>query len=334
VGEGAGIALGIAAVVIGAWFLPWLTMRSLMPTLEASRLATTNYKGRTVALGLGLVWLVWGIGLLLVSLLLGVAAGVFFGGTAVLGMPAIHEFLYAANELPIALVLGAVLFGFVDDVAGTSVDKGFRGHLRALRSGRLTTGGLKLLGIGLLAAGTVRPDASGAALSGYSAGVWILQVLAIGLTANFVNLMDLRPGRALKAYSLLGFLAVVAGFVGRGWLFGAGPWIGVAFLIALLGPVAAVWKLDLGERGMLGDAGANAGGALAGWVFAMVLPWEALAVYVVLMLMLKHIFVTGGVVSSLGKGITAASLGRLLKSRGLKVTIQKLTPTSTWTPAR
>jgi CTP synthase len=42
--------------------------------------------------------------------------------------------------------------------------------------------------------------------------------------------------------------------------------------------------------------------------------------------MTKHIFVTGGVVSGLGKGITAASLGRLLKSRGLKVTIQKLDP--------
>lgn len=40
----------------------------------------------------------------------------------------------------------------------------------------------------------------------------------------------------------------------------------------------------------------------------------------------KYIFVTGGVVSSLGKGITAASLGRLLKSRGMKVTIQKFDP--------
>lgn len=40
----------------------------------------------------------------------------------------------------------------------------------------------------------------------------------------------------------------------------------------------------------------------------------------------KYIFVTGGVVSSLGKGIAAASLGRLLKSRGLKVTIQKFDP--------
>ena len=42
--------------------------------------------------------------------------------------------------------------------------------------------------------------------------------------------------------------------------------------------------------------------------------------------MTKYIFVTGGEVSSLGKGITAASLGRLLKSRGYKVTIQKFDP--------
>ena len=42
--------------------------------------------------------------------------------------------------------------------------------------------------------------------------------------------------------------------------------------------------------------------------------------------MTKHIFITGGVVSSLGKGITGSSLGRLLKDRGLKVAMQKLDP--------
>ena len=42
--------------------------------------------------------------------------------------------------------------------------------------------------------------------------------------------------------------------------------------------------------------------------------------------MYKFIFVTGGVVSGLGKGITAASLGRLLKARGLKISAQKLDP--------
>ncbi|GMA37351.1 hypothetical protein GCM10025876_35550 [Demequina litorisediminis] len=40
----------------------------------------------------------------------------------------------------------------------------------------------------------------------------------------------------------------------------------------------------------------------------------------------RHIFVTGGVVSSLGKGLSASSLGRLLRSRGLRVTMQKLDP--------
>lgn len=45
--------------------------------------------------------------------------------------------------------------------------------------------------------------------------------------------------------------------------------------------------------------------------------------------MTKYIFVTGGVVSSIGKGIVAASLGRLLKNRGLKVTIQNSIRTST-----
>ena len=40
----------------------------------------------------------------------------------------------------------------------------------------------------------------------------------------------------------------------------------------------------------------------------------------------KHVFVTGGVASSLGKGLTASSLGSLLKARGLRVTMQKLDP--------
>src|SRR5258707_14608575 len=42
--------------------------------------------------------------------------------------------------------------------------------------------------------------------------------------------------------------------------------------------------------------------------------------------MTKYIFITGGVVSSVGKGVTAAAIGRLLKERGLGVTIQKLDP--------
>lgn len=48
----------------------------------------------------------------------------------------------------------------------------------------------------------------------------------------------------------------------------------------------------------------------------------------------KHIFVTGGVVSSLGKGLTAASLGNLLTARGLRVVMQKLDPYLNVDPGR
>ena len=50
--------------------------------------------------------------------------------------------------------------------------------------------------------------------------------------------------------------------------------------------------------------------------------------------MTRYVFVTGGVVSSLGKGIAAASLAAVLEARGLKVTLLKLTHTSTSIPVR
>ena len=48
----------------------------------------------------------------------------------------------------------------------------------------------------------------------------------------------------------------------------------------------------------------------------------------------KHIFVTGGVASSIGKGLTASRLGHLLRSRGLRVTMQKLDPYLNVDPGR
>ena len=48
----------------------------------------------------------------------------------------------------------------------------------------------------------------------------------------------------------------------------------------------------------------------------------------------KYIFITGGVVSSLGKGIISASLGKLLQARGFKVTIQKFDPYINIDPVR
>ena len=263
-----------AILLAGVVAFPWFVMRALVPTLEGSGAArVSNYRGRTVVLGLGLVWVVWTIGL-------GFAGAVL----AFVGRYAPPEggqpYSVLAVAAPVTLVLGALALGLADDVFGSGVDRGFRGHLGALFHGRLTTGGLKLLGIGLLAALAAGTETIADFPSGTAR--WVLAVLAIALTANLINLLDLRPGRALKAYSLLAVLAALAMFArGEGTT-------ALELLVVLLGPVAAVWRFDLRERAMLGDAGANAAGALIGWVAVVVFSeWWQLAIYVAVVLALN-----------------------------------------------
>ena len=60
-------AIAIAMAVVAGWLVPALAIRALAPSLEASRLVTENYRGRMVALGLGLVWAAWSVSLLVAS---------------------------------------------------------------------------------------------------------------------------------------------------------------------------------------------------------------------------------------------------------------------------
>jgi hypothetical protein len=275
----AAYAVGLALLFFGAVLVPWLAIRALVPTLAASdRAVVENYRGHRVAVGLGLVWIVWAIGLLAVGFIDSVYATLFSAeGTPLLGD-------FSVDVLPLLLVVGTLALGMADDAFGSSAEKGFRGHLSALFHGRLTTGALKLLGIGLLAAVSTVPDLGAADESLWAvAGLWALQVLAIALTANLLNLLDLRPGRALKAYSLLAFAGCV-------FIAAVSDWMVVPCVaLILFGPVVATWAPDLGERGMLGDAGANAAGVLAGWLLATTFVewWWALATYVVVVLALN-----------------------------------------------
>ncbi|MEJ5946507.1 hypothetical protein WDZ17_14515 [Pseudokineococcus basanitobsidens] len=160
-----------------------------------------------------------------------------------------------------ALVTGAAAaLGAVDDLVGSADAKGLRGHLGALARGRLTTGGLKVLGIGaasLAGAALVDGPRRGAAspAPARAADRLVAGALVAG-TANLVNLLDLRPGRALKAVLLLGHLVGGAGVPGSR---PAGP-----LAAAGAGSAAVLLLPDLRERGMLGDCGANAAGALLG----------------------------------------------------------------------
>jgi UDP-N-acetylmuramyl pentapeptide phosphotransferase/UDP-N-acetylglucosamine-1-phosphate transferase len=147
-----------------------------------------------------------------------------------------------------ALVAGAAaaIAGVYDDLHGSDSARGVRGHLAALGRGDLTTGAVKVAAIGLggLAAGCLAEP--GRPWRKLAAGV------AVAASANFANLLDVRPGRASKVGLLV---AVPLALSGRR---------GSAVAAATGGAAIGLLPLDLGERVMLGDAGANTLGALVG----------------------------------------------------------------------
>ena len=312
------VSVGLSAVT--GWVIPAWAMKRLLPALESGGKRVTNYRGVSVPTGLGVVWLVWAASVAAVGTV--VSSGVLYvvgssGGQqgnpwfpALMTMP----FNRIAGALPLLLVVGAAGFGVVDDLFGDPTAKGFRGHLRALAGGRLTTGGLKLLGIGGLALAAALPltqELAGpdsrwwiTALTGVA--IWALAALVIALSANLVNLTDLRPGRALKIYSFMVLVGVgiviwpswtASSSVISFWMDGSAVpmmvdlvWTGgmkLSLLALALGPVLAVWRYDLGERAMLGDMGANAMGALAGFILAWRSPLWLLAILAVVLLALN-----------------------------------------------
>jgi UDP-GlcNAc:undecaprenyl-phosphate/decaprenyl-phosphate GlcNAc-1-phosphate transferase len=145
---------------------------------------------------------------------------------------------------------GAAVFGGYDDLAGTGDRRGFRGHLGALAHGQVTTGAVKIAGLGAT-------GAAAAALTGGPAVDLALNSALVAGTANLINLFDLRPGRAIKVVLATGLPLAV------GPTEGTGP-AGRAAVAAPLGAALALLPDDLGERAMLGDAGANALGAMLG----------------------------------------------------------------------
>jgi UDP-N-acetylmuramyl pentapeptide phosphotransferase/UDP-N-acetylglucosamine-1-phosphate transferase len=163
--------------------------------------------------------------------------------------------------VPVVLAgLGAGAFGALDDFVGDSAAKGLRGHLAAAQHGELTTGAIKIVGLGVTGLATAWFVDRSRARAGTGAGPLATLVggAVIAGSANIVNLLDLRPGRALKVA-----LTVALPFVaGR-----RGPHLSTVTAAATAGAALATLPDDLAERTMLGDTGANSAGALVGTAF-------------------------------------------------------------------
>jgi UDP-GlcNAc:undecaprenyl-phosphate/decaprenyl-phosphate GlcNAc-1-phosphate transferase len=235
----------VVGLVAGAVFL-----HLLRPVLASPYLERLNFRERRVPTAGGLV--------AVIASMFGVAAWWF-----------LHPDSPAWAVL--STVLGFGLLGFVDDVLAAGSDRGFAGHLSALAHGRLTTGGLKLLGgaaVGVLAAVPVD--------GGQHARV-LADAVLIALAANAGNLFDRAPGRTLKVGAVA--LAVIVAIAPDRSLL-VGP-------LVVVGAFLALAPFDLGERLMLGDTGANALGGVIGLSLLLTVAFRTRMVLLLVLLLLN-----------------------------------------------
>lgn len=229
-------AVAYVLLLAGGALAALLLERAAAPVLEVPTLRRTNYRGHELATAGGIV--------IVLAVLVVEAA-----------RTALAEF-GIGEELSDSLLRSVVLFacfafaflGLIDDLLGSGEDRGFGGHLRALRSGRLTTGAMKLFGGGVVAIVlTAAPgEVSGRRL--------LADAALVALAANLGNLFDRAPGRTIK----VGLIAYVPIALAAG----SAP-VGLA-LAPVVGAAAGLLPADLGERLMLGDTGANLLGAVLG----------------------------------------------------------------------
>jgi UDP-GlcNAc:undecaprenyl-phosphate/decaprenyl-phosphate GlcNAc-1-phosphate transferase len=170
---------------------------------------------------------------------------------------------------PIAVyVLGVGALGFVDDALSGS-SRGWRGHGKAVAGGALSTGALKAAGA--LGLAMYALEAMG---YGRTDGNWLLAVAVLVLATNLFNLLDLRPGRSLKVFVVLGVLLMLA----------AWDTTALGALGLFVAPALVVGVYDVRETVMMGDAGSNVVGALAGWWMVLLMSTAAQIVALVVLL--------------------------------------------------
>ena len=141
--------------------------------------------------------------------------------------------------------------GILDDIIGNRDVSGLKGHFKSLLNGKLTTGGFKALFGGFI--GLVISIA-------ISKNIYdiVINTLIIALSTNLMNLLDLRPGRAIKGYLLISIVL----------LFTLGEY--TRNLLLLIVPnVIAYFNQDLKAKAMMGDTGSNVLGISIGILFVM-----------------------------------------------------------------
>ncbi|MEA2193771.1 MAG: hypothetical protein QOG42_205 [Solirubrobacteraceae bacterium] len=204
----------------------------VLSRLSEAGLTRENYRGRSLPVPLGLA----------------IVPAALIALIPVMLLARLTDLDVYPDNLGFAIVFvpGIALLGLIDDVL-SGAGRGWRGHGSDALGGALSTGLLKAagtLGLALLVASS---------LPGSNAE-FLLATAVLVLTTNAFNLLDLRPGRSVKTFVLLGIGLTIA----------TQNTEALAGLGIFVAPVLVAGFFDLREKAMLGDAGSNAIGALAG----------------------------------------------------------------------
>lgn len=227
-------AAGTAAASLWLIVVVPLTLR----LLTALKMVRPNFRGDGVPVGAGLAVIAW-------------------SAPALLAWPP-QPRPAAPDAMALLVVLCAFgALGFIDDRWGDRSSSGLRGHFRRLLlEGRVTTGALKAIGgvgVGVATArfglGAAWPEA-------------LLSGAVIALSANALNLLDLRPGRAGAA-----LLIAAVPLLAAGWTADGPPALALVWL-----PAFALYAWDRRGLAMMGDTGSNALGASLGLSLCAALP--------------------------------------------------------------
>ena len=206
-----------------------------------------NYKNEMIPVGMGIVFLPM---IIINSIILGFVTlnKIWFVSSSNYNLNIVWLLCLA---LYIFSMMAMFFAGAVDDLIGNRNVSGLKGHFKSLFKGELTTGGFKALFGGFV--GLVVSVCISSSIVDI-----IVNTLIIALSTNLMNLFDLRPGRAIKAYLviMIPIYITLTGYT-------------KVFPLLILPNVLAYFNTDLKARGMMGDTGSNVLGISIGVLMAL-----------------------------------------------------------------
>lgn len=202
--------------------------------LVSSNVIRPNYKKDMIPVSMGLVFLP--------TIVINAIILVYFTQK---NKDLLYVFMYVFGLIAMCLV------GILDDIIGNRDVSGLKGHFKSLFKGTLTTGGFKALFGGFVGL-TIS-----VAISKNIVDIGI-NTLIIALSTNLMNLLDLRPGRAIKVYLVI-VLTLLFTLIGY-------P---KGLILILLPSVLVYFKEDIKAKAMMGDTGSNVLGISIGILIAI-----------------------------------------------------------------